>query len=184
MPFTDLWPFLSFSVYDGMNRMYFPSSKSITYFSLHTARKIFNSFQTLLNHIQGCVGCQMKGKTSIDMNLVVFCAKIQLELKNLQKCGKGTIIHTFFEIFHTFFKRSPILAQNTPKIIFIEVFCYFWHPSHPWTWLSSGDIAIFKIFFHIFHLQRHLGVDFSRWKIGFKLSCIDFGITMYHFLGF
>ena len=69
----------------------------------HTARKVFNSFQTLLNHIQGCVECQMKGNTSIDMNLVIFCAKIQLELKNLQKCGKDTKIYTFFEVFHTFF---------------------------------------------------------------------------------
>ena len=93
--------------------------------SKHTAKKILNSFQTLLNHIQGCVGCQMKGKTSIDMNLVVFCAKIQLELKNLQKCGKDPKIRPFFEVFHSFFKCSPILAQNTPKIIFIEVFCYF-----------------------------------------------------------
>ena len=41
----------------------------------------------------------MKGKTSIDMNLMVFCAKIQLELKNLQKCGKDTKIGTFFEIY-------------------------------------------------------------------------------------
>ena len=79
----------------------------------HTARKVFNSFQTLLNHIQGCVGCQMKGKTSIDMNLVVFCAKIQLELKNLQKCGKDPKIRTFFEVFHSFFKCSPILVQST-----------------------------------------------------------------------
>ena len=62
----------------------------------HTARKVFNSFQTLFNHIQGCVGCQMKRKTSMNMNLVLFCAKIQLELKNLQKCGKDTKIHAFF----------------------------------------------------------------------------------------
>ena len=41
----------------------------------------------------------MKGKTSIDMNLVVFCAKIRLELKNLQKCGKGTKIRTFLKSF-------------------------------------------------------------------------------------
>ena len=59
----------------------------------HTARKVFNSFQTLFNHIQGCVGCQMKQKTSINMNLVLFCAKTQLELKNLQKCRKDTKIH-------------------------------------------------------------------------------------------
>ena len=114
------------------------------YMPVNTARKVFNSFQTLFNHIQGCVGCQMKGKTSIAMNLVVFCAKIQLELKNLQKCGKDTKICTFFEVFYTFFKCNQILAQKIPRIIFIEVFCYFWHPSHPsWTWLSSGNIAIF-----------------------------------------
>ena len=55
------------------------------------------------------------------MSLVVFCARIQLETKNQQKCGKDTKICTFFDIFHTFFKHSKILAQNTPKIIFIEV---------------------------------------------------------------
>ena len=76
----------------------------------HTARKVFNSFQTLLNHIQGCVGCQMKGKTSIDMNLVVFCAKIQLELKNLQKCGKDPKIRLFFEVLRFF-----ILSLNVVK---------------------------------------------------------------------
>ena len=45
----------------------------------HTARKVFNSFQTLFNHIQWCVGCQMKQKTLVNMNMVVFCAKTQLE---------------------------------------------------------------------------------------------------------
>ena len=51
---------------------------------------------TVLNYIKGCVGCQMKGKTSIDMNMVVFCTKIQLELKNLQKCGKDSKICILF----------------------------------------------------------------------------------------
>ena len=74
---------------------------------------------------QRCVGCQVKQKTSMNMNLVLFCAKIQLELKNLQKCGKDTKIHSFFVVFHTFFKCSPILAQKTPKIIFLEVLGFF-----------------------------------------------------------
>ena len=39
-------------------------------------------------------------------------------------CGKDTKIRTFFEVFHTFLKCSPIFAQNTPKIIFFEVFRY------------------------------------------------------------
>ena len=55
----------------------------------------------------------------------VLLPKTQLELKNLQKCGKNAKTHAFFVVFHTFFKCSPILAQITPKIIFIEVFCYF-----------------------------------------------------------
>ena len=54
----------------------------------HTAKKVFNFFQTLFNHIQGCVGCQMKQKTSMNMNLVVFCAKTQLELKKSTKMWK------------------------------------------------------------------------------------------------
>ena len=53
--------------------------------------------------------------------------------------------------------------------------------SHPWTWLNSGDITIFKMFSHIFQLQHHLGSDFYKWKICFKLSYIDFGAIMYHF---
>ena len=64
--------------------------------TLHTAREVLNSFWTLFNHIQGCVGCQMKQKTSMNMNLVLFCAKTQLEWKNLQKRGKDTKIHSFF----------------------------------------------------------------------------------------
>ena len=61
----------------------------------HTARKVFNSFQTLFNHIQWCVGCQMKQKTLVNMHMVVFCAKTQLDLNNLQKCGKDTKICSF-----------------------------------------------------------------------------------------
>ena len=89
-----------------------------------------------------------------------------------------------FEGFHTLFKCSIILAQSTPKIIFLEVFEFFWHPSHSWTWLNSGDITIFKMIFHIFYLQSHLGGDLYKWKIDFKLSCIDFSTIMYHCHGF
>ena len=52
MPFTDLWPFLSFSVYEGMNRMYFPSSKSITYFSL-------NCWKCLKSQLLSTVPCRL-----------------------------------------------------------------------------------------------------------------------------
>ena len=67
----------------------------------------------------------MKGKTSIDMNLVVFCAKIQLVLKNLKSIEKTLKFTLFFEVFHTFFKFIQILAQNNPKILFMEVFRAF-----------------------------------------------------------
>jgi len=49
------------------------SHSKTTWTRFCNARKVFNSFQTQLNHIQGCVGCQMKRKTSIKMILVVFC---------------------------------------------------------------------------------------------------------------
>ena len=92
---------------------------------------------------------------------------------------KAQKIEGFFDVFHTFFKFSPILAQNTTEFIFLKVFCFIWHPSHLLNWLNSGDISIFKGFFHTFQLQHHLVVDFYKWKVSFKLSCIVFGIITY-----
>ena len=67
-----------------------PSKDFLTWYILHTARKVLNSFQTLFNHIQGCMGCQMKQKTSMNMNLVVFCAKTQLSrIEKFAKVWKG-----------------------------------------------------------------------------------------------
>ena len=43
-------------------------------------------FQPLFNKIQGSQGCQKKWKTSRNVNLAVFCAKILLKLSNLEKC--------------------------------------------------------------------------------------------------
>ena len=43
-----------------------------------------------------------------------------------------------FPHFCRFFNSSWILAQNNTKFIFIEVFCFIWHPTHPWIWLNSG----------------------------------------------
>ena len=87
-------------------------------------------------------------------------------------------------VFHTFFKCSPIIVQHTTKFTFLKVFRFIWYPSHSWNWLNSGDISIFKGFFHTFQLQHHLVVDFYKWKISFKLSYIVFGIFTYNFHAF
>ena len=42
-----------------------------------------------------------------------------------------------FPHFCRFFNSSWVLAQNNAKFIFIEVFCFIWHPTHPWIWLNS-----------------------------------------------
>ena len=44
----------------------------------------------------GVEGCQKKQQTSRNMNLMVFCAKIPLKLKNLQKCLKRVKNSMFF----------------------------------------------------------------------------------------
>jgi hypothetical protein len=152
--------------------------------STHTARKVPNFFQTLLNHIQGWEVCQKKQQTSRNINLVAFCAKIPLKLKNLQKCLKRAKNCMFFEVFRTLLKCSPIWAQKANACTKLELSCLFWYPYHLWKWLSSGDIAVFKIFLQIFLLQRHLVTVFHKWKINFKVFVIDFGTIWVLFLWF
>ena len=51
----------------------------------------------------------------------------------------------FSEVFCTLSKSSSILAQKDKKFKFLEVFCFFWYPYHPWKCLSSRDIMGFKV---------------------------------------
>ena len=118
----------------------------------HPAKKVFNSFQTLLNHIQGCLGCQMKGKTSIYMNLVVFFAKIRLELKNLQKCGKDTKIC----IFLRFFTLSLSVIQVQRKI-----------PQ------KSNSLKFSTTFDTPFTLEHHQGVEILPFLKCFSIFSIS-----------
>ena len=79
----------------------------------------------------------------------------------------------FFEVFRTLLKCSPIWAQKANACTILELSRLFWYPYHLWKWLSSGDIAVFKIFLQIFLLQRHLMTVFHKWKLNFKVFLID-----------
>ena len=79
----------------------------------------------------------------------------------------------FFEVFRTLLKCSPIWAQKANACTILELSRLFWYPYHLWKWLSSVDIAVFKIFLQIFLLQRHLVTVFHKWKINFKVFLID-----------
>ena len=90
----------------------------------------------------------------------------------------------FFEVFGTLLKCSPIWAQKANACTILELSRLFWYLYHPWKWLSSGDIAVFKIFLQIFLLQRHLVTVFHKWKINFKVFLIDLVPFRYFFHAF
>ena len=90
----------------------------------------------------------------------------------------------FFEVFRTLLKCSPIWAQKANACTIPELSRLFWYPYHLWKWLSSGDIAVFKIFLQIFLLQRHLVTVFYKWKINFKVFLIDLVPFRYFFHAF
>ena len=115
---------------------------------------------------------------------MALCAQIPLKLKNLQKCLKRAKNGMFFEVFRTLLKCSPIWAQKANACTILELFRLFWYPYHLWKWLSSGDIAVFKIFLQIFLLQRHLVTVFHKWKINFKVFLIDLVPFRYFFHAF
>ena len=68
------------------------------------------------------------------MILGVLWTTFKEGVKNLLK--KVQILLSFPH-FCRFFNSSWVLAQNNAKFIFIEVFCFIWHPTHPWIWLNS-----------------------------------------------
>ena len=90
----------------------------------------------------------------------------------------------FFEVFRTLLKCSPIWAQKANACTIFELSRLFLYPYHLWKWLSSGDIAVFKIFLQIFLLQRHLVTIFHKWKISFKVFLIDLVPFRYFFHAF
>ena len=74
----------------------------------------------------------------MNMILGVFCAKLGLHLKKVWEKLKKVWILVSFPHFCRFFNSYWVLVQNNTKFIFIEVFCFIWHPTHPWIWLNSG----------------------------------------------
>ena len=70
----------------------------------HTDWKAQIFFQRLFNQIQKWQGCQKKWKTMRNVNLAVFCAKIPLQLKNLEKCWNWAKNGVFFCVLFKFTK--------------------------------------------------------------------------------
>ena len=55
-----------------------------------------------------------------------------------KKRRKNMPVFAVFEHFWRFFNFGRILAHQTTKFTFLEVYCFFWHPTHLWMWLSSA----------------------------------------------
>ena len=55
-----------------------------------------------------------------------------------KKRRKNMLVFAVFEHFWRFFNFGRILAHQTTKFTFLEVYCFFWHPTHLWMWLSSA----------------------------------------------
>ena len=51
---------------------------------------------------------------------------------------KNTPVFAVFEHFWRFSKFDWILAHQTTKFTFLDVYCFFWHPTHLWMCLSSA----------------------------------------------
>ena len=68
---------------------------------------------------------------------VCFALKLDYIWRKYEKPQKNEWILVSFPHFCRFFNSSWVLAQNNTKFIFIEVFCFIWHPTHPWIWLNS-----------------------------------------------
>ena len=55
-----------------------------------------------------------------------------------KKRRKNMPVFAVFEHFWRFFNFGRILAHQTTKFTFLDVYCFFWHPTHLWMWLSSA----------------------------------------------
>ena len=55
-----------------------------------------------------------------------------------KKRRKNMSVFAVFEHFWRFFNFGRILAHQTTKFPFLEVYCFFWHPTHLRMWLSSA----------------------------------------------
>ena len=62
----------------------------------------------------------------------------------------------FLTFFRCFFNLGWKTAHQTKKFNFIEVFRFFWHPSHPQERKNSGEITVYTFVFEISWQWRHL----------------------------
>ena len=89
----------------------------------------------LFRHPQGSQGCLEKWNYPLSLNLVVWCAKIGLKTKKLQKTCQNTIIfdNSFVnsEVFQTFLVLGSILAHQTTKFNSVDDLAFLDTPGNP-----------------------------------------------------
>ena len=94
----------------------------------------------LLKRPQGSQGCQKIRQGPLSTPFEVWCAKIALKLKNIQKSQRK---QGFFDLFFNFddFRSlclfGAILAQELNSFI-CKKNMIFWHPWDPWGRVNSG----------------------------------------------
>ncbi len=126
---------------------------------------------------QGCQGCQTIQKNVLQINLLSFCATIELKLSKLQKTVKiekrSSKKPCFLIVFQIFSILGSILAQKTTKSKYLSIVPFICHPGHPWSCESSGVITTLISIFKIFQQQRHLVTFFNFPKMKPKITIID-----------
>ena len=92
----------------------------------------------LFDVFQRWYGCQINQDTLKIINLLLFCAKIRLDMNKVPKTSKNILFFALLEDFSWFFNFSWILAQKAAKFIFLMIYQYFWHLSHLWIWTNNA----------------------------------------------
>ena len=120
------------------------------------------SFNSLVGHPWGQLGCQKKQKCSRNLNLLDFCStfhpKVNKSRKTTRNIEKAFENNGFGVGFRSSFNFGWKVEQKSNKFKFLEHFCFFWHPSWPHGCPTRGDITHFTFLFEILGWWRHLPI--------------------------
>ena len=109
-----------------------------------TSDQIF--IQALFLRSWGCHRCQKKQKTSKNLNLLVWCAVFQPDLKKHQKTIKPIEKRSFFGMFLKFPQSWVKNSAPNPKIQLYWSFSLLLTPITPQELKNSGEILFICLF--------------------------------------
>ena len=101
-----------------------------------------------------------------------------------KKRRKKMPVFALFEQFLRFFNFGRILAHQTTKFTFLEVYRFFWHPTHLWMWLSSAWKKIWPYLAECcsIALKGFLVLFLASWKLkGFSVMLEQWVISWCYF---